>query len=136
MRRFLLVLVAILIVVSSAMILRSGLKTRAKKKREVSYQSIVQAYSRDFQPGTNRKDVESKLQARKVRILQMCCIEERSANADLLQIGKEDAPWFCSENYVYVAFEFMAQESHDRWKSYDSDVLTKVRLYSRLGGCL
>ncbi len=66
----------------------------------------------------------------------MCCVEERSAFADLVRIGQEDAPWYCSENYVFVAFEFAAVESHNPLKAYDTDSLKTVTLYRQLGGCL
>ena len=87
-------------------------------------------------PGLVRKQVENVLRSKGAAFTQVCCVEERSALADLVKVGEEDHPWYCSENYVHVAFEFAATESHDSLKSYDSDVLKRVRIFQQLGGYL
>ena len=66
----------------------------------------------------------------------MCCVEERSAYADLVKIGKEKVPWFCSEHSVYAAFQFAAPEPHDIPHAHDSDVLKKITIFHWLEGCL
>jgi hypothetical protein len=48
------------------------------------------------------------------------------AHDDLAKIGEEAVPWFCSENYVYVAFQFSAVETHRPGKPYATDVLKSV----------
>ena len=137
MKRRLLLLIVTIIVASSAIYLRYVFKAEAMKKREVAYQADLQTYSRNLNPGLTRKDVESYLRARNIGFRQMCCVLERSAFADLVKIGQEDAPWFCSEEYVYIAFEFTATEAHSlRRPIYDSDVLETVRIYRQPGGCL
>lgn len=56
-----------------------------------------------------------------------------SQYADLVKIGEETAPWFCSEAYVYVAFEFSGVE---QFKQNDSDVLERIELFRPDTGCL
>jgi hypothetical protein len=141
MKLWLLLVVGAIIVISSGVAVRSHIKsearkTDARKKREAVYESTLQAYSQDLNPGLTRKEVEEYLRAKGTGFKQMCCVLERSAFADLVKVGREDAPWFCSENYVYIAFEFAATEPHDSLISYASDELKKVRVFRQLGGCL
>ena len=53
----------------------------------------------------------------------MCCVASiRGEHAsfigsswdDLVKIGEESAPWFCSENDVYLAFEFNPKSQGER----------------------
>jgi hypothetical protein len=125
-------------------------KAEARNKREATYQAALGAYSHDPSPGLARKEVESYLRARNTSFRQVCC-GEAGDYADLIQVGRGNPPWFCSESYVYVAIEFAAVERHDsfleaiRRKSndskkspiaYDSDILTKVEMYRPDIGCL
>ena len=129
-------MVALIVVVFSAFAIRYVRSKRAEKKREAAYQSALSAYSKDLRPGMTRKDVEDYLRAKGIQFQRMCCIEERSAAADLAKIGQEDIPWFCSENNVYVAFEFAATEPHEYWIDSDSDTLKRVSIFRWLQGCL
>jgi hypothetical protein len=58
MKRWLLLVIGVIVVVSSAIALRSTLKAEAKKKREAGYQSVLQAYSQNVKPGLTRTVVE------------------------------------------------------------------------------
>jgi hypothetical protein len=136
MKRWLLAIIVVIALALSATALRHVLKEEANKKREVAYQSALQAYSQNLRPGLTRRDVEKYLRARDITFVRMCCVEEQSALADLVKVGEEDAPWYCSEYYVFVAFEFAATESHQTLEVYDSDVLKKVTIFRQLDGCL
>ena len=152
MRRWLLlvsvvIVVIVLTTIDPRYVWKYVWKTETMKKRDAAYQSALQAYSQNLQPGLTRREVENYLRVRDISFGQMCCVDERSAFADLVKVGQEDAPWYCSEYYVYVAFEFVAAESHPRWGTFlwdsraranldDSDVLKKVRIFRKLGGCL
>jgi hypothetical protein len=136
MKLWLLLVVGAIIAILSGAAVRSHIKSEARKKREAVYESTLQAYSQNLKAGLTRKEVEEYLRAKGTGFTQMCCVLERSAFADLVKVGEEDAPWFCSENYVYIAFEFAATEPHKSFKSYDSDGLKKVSIYRELGGCL
>jgi len=137
MKRWLVVLIVAIIAVSSAIYLRDVFKTGARKRRESAYQAALQTYSQNLKPGLNRKDVESYLRARNIGFTQMCCVLERSAFADLVKVGQEDAPWYCSEQYIYIAFEFRAAEAHSLQSPiYDSDRLKTVEIFPQLSGCL
>jgi hypothetical protein len=44
----------------------------------------------------------------------MCCVDAMELSTrhswdDLTKIGEENAPWFCGENNVYLAFQFTDQ---------------------------
>jgi cytosine/adenosine deaminase-related metal-dependent hydrolase len=136
MKRWLLLVIAAIVVALSAAALRHVSRAEAKKKREAAYQSALQAYSRNLRPGLTRKEVEDDFRTRHISFGQICCVEDRSAFADLIRVGQEDAPWYCSENYVYIAFEFTAVEPHHPLKAYDTDSLKTVTLFRQLGGCL
>jgi hypothetical protein len=105
-------------------------------KREASYRSILHSYSAVFRPGMSRQEVEGYLQAEGVSYSQSCCINERSAFADVARIGEEKVFFpFCSSEQVLVAFEFAARERH-RWPvSYPSDELKRIVLW-RPADCL
>jgi hypothetical protein len=115
---------------------------RAQQRREVAYQSALRAYSAVLRPGMTRKEVEDYLRARNIGFQQMCCVDtsqdfSKSVYDDLTKIGKEDAPWFCSEKNVYVAFQF----TRPTWKAgeadaEDSDRLRAVTIHRWLEGCL
>ena len=112
-------------------------RANAKAKREAGYQAALQEYSNEIKPGLTRNEVESYFRTRGVRFTQMCCVgQARGAWADLVKVGEESAPWYCSEYYVNIAFEFRATEPHRLWESRDSDVLESVRIFRQLGGCL
>jgi hypothetical protein len=53
--------------------------------------------------------------------------------ADLVEIGEETPPWYCSQSRVYVAFEFTGTE---KYKLNDADVLERIELYRPDTGCL
>jgi hypothetical protein len=45
-------------------------------------------------------------------------------------------PWYCSENYVYIAFEFDAAEPPNLpIRAHGSDFLKKVSIFKQLSGC-
>jgi len=75
-----------------------------------------------------RMEVETHLHKEGIRFMQMCCVENHSYWDDLIKIGEEGHPWYCSEHYVYVAFLFVATQPNEpwkpeRWKPHDTDVL-------------
>jgi len=142
MARWLLLLIIVIIAVSPAIVFLYVSKTEhavspeLQKKREAAYQSALQAYAQELKPGMNRKDVENYLRAKGVGFRQMCCIEQWGAFADLVKIGQEKAPWFCSENYVYVAFEFTSAGLKPDLHPADADTFKMARIFRQLGGCL
>jgi len=137
MSRSRLLLLGLILVVLSAIVVGYVLRMQAQKKREGAYQSALHSYSEVLRPGMTRKEVEDYLRSKGIEFGPMCCIDERSAFADLVRIGKESAPWFCSEHNVYVAFQFAAVELHDNLPSrHDSDTLKRITIFRWLEGCL
>jgi hypothetical protein len=134
-RRRLALVASIVVVLMSASAIGYALKKRVDKKleeqkRAAFYTSALSSYSKDLEPGMTRNNVENYLRAKAIPF-------EKSAATDLVEIGQEAAPWFCSEVNVYVAFDFEAIEPHSRaWEPYGTDVLKRVHIYSRAGGCL
>ena len=114
MKRWLLLMLVVIVAISLAVAFRSYVKSEAKKKREADYQSALQAYSHDLRPGLTRPQVENHLRSKGAPFTQMCCVDERSALADLVKIGEEDHPWYCSEHYVFLAFEFAGTNRSSR----------------------
>ena len=65
----------------------------------------------------------------------MCCVDiKKSVDVwdDLVKIAQEDAPWFCSEKNIYIAFQFTGTAS----RAEPSDKLISVTVYPWLEGCL
>ena len=142
MRRWRLPIALLLVIALSALVLRHFSQKRTQEKREAGYQSAVRSYSEVLRPGMPRKEVEDYLRARNVEFRQMCCVETSnrfSTNVydDLTKIGQEDAPWFCSEKNVYVAFQFTGPQRNTSGPTADaSDRLRAVTLYRWLEGCM
>jgi hypothetical protein len=130
------------LVIAFALILYSSWKLsekRAQRKREVLYTATVRSYSGVFRAGMKRKEVEDYFRTNNIPFSQMCCVEQNTKWVldDLTNIGKEKTPWFCSENNIYVAFQFVGSERHTPGPTAeDSDTLTKVTLFPWLEGCL
>jgi hypothetical protein len=89
-----------------------------------------------------RKEVEDYLRTKKVEFRQMCCVDSselsrRHSWDDLTKIGEEDAPWFCGEINVYVAFQFTDHGKQEPgWRADDRDTLRAVTVYQWAEGCL
>jgi hypothetical protein len=122
---------------------RFAIKKRAAQKREATYQLALSEYQRALRPGMTRKEVEDYLRAKNAQFRKSNFAESgpnRHSFDDLTKIGEEDAPWFCGENNVYVAFYFVDHESSSapgfRFKDDDLDALKSVSLYHMLEDCL
>ena len=111
-------------------------RKQARNEREARYQSALLSYLEVIKEGMTRKDVEDYLNAHQTAFRQLCCIDERSAFADLVKIGKEHHPWFCEEHNVYVAFQFTAMDPHSPFRADDSDVLKRITIFHHLDGCM
>jgi len=118
---------------------------RKAAEREAYYQSALAKYASDLKPGMSREQVEQRLQTNGKRFNQMCCVASfRREHAslvgsswdDLVKIGEESTPWFCSENNVYIAFEFNPKSQGERLKTNPSDTLKRVSVFHHLEGCL
>ena len=130
-------MVAALLIVS-VLGIKSVIERRAEQKRQIEYQSVLKEYSGALKPGMTRRDVESYLHLKGRPFQQMCCVGvRRNAWADLVRIGKEKAPWYCSQNNVYVALEFETTEPHGTIQdARASDRLEDVALFPWLEECL
>src|SRR5882762_4215796 len=99
----------VLVVVVAGLFLlgiRYELKKQAQKGREATYQSELRSYSQALKPVTKRKEVEDYLRSKNLDFSPMCCVEpsdsaKRHTWDDLVKIGEEEHPWFCSEHFVY-----------------------------------
>ncbi len=123
---------------------RYSFQKQAQRRREVEYQKALRSYSEVLKTGMTRNEVEGYFSLKNVQFSQTCCISVKeftrgvydNAYDDLVKIGKEDIPWFCSENNVYVAFQFLGSEKNAPPQAEASDRLKDVSLYHRLDGCL
>jgi hypothetical protein len=142
MKRWLRLLLVLLCAVLLIIGIRHIVKGQLQKRREVVYQATLQSYQQVLKPGISRKEVEDYLRERKQTFTQSCCVDRKEfpkrSRDDLVKIGAEDAPWFCSENAVYVAFQFAdsALPHKDMWSADDLDSLKSVAIYRRLEDCL
>jgi uncharacterized membrane-anchored protein YhcB (DUF1043 family) len=141
MRRYWRLLAAIAVVILAVVGIHNLREKKAQAKRDAAYQMTLRSYSATFKPGMTRKEVEDYFHANRIVFRQMCCVDYKSSKSvwdDLTKISQEDAPWFCSEKNIYIAFQFAGSRS-DRapgWDAEASDNLTAVSLYPWLEGCL
>jgi hypothetical protein len=122
--------------------IRYELNKKAQGRREAAYQSVFRIYTQALKPGMTRKEVEDYLQAKNSKFLHMCCVDSREIGRhswdDLTKIGQEDPPWFCSENNVYVAFQFADHvhlETGFEMQDDDLDTLKAITLHHQLETC-
>ncbi len=107
------------------------------KQREAGYHAELGAYSAALKPGTTRMDVEAFLRRKGREFTQMCCMNHsKNAYDDLIRIGTERPPWYCSAQNVYIGFEFVSSGSHQFPEAHDSDTLKSVQIFHWLEGCL
>jgi hypothetical protein len=119
--------------------MKARAEAQAQAKREIGYQATLRSYSQVLKPGMTRKEIEGYFHTKNINFVQTCCVEPSKKHSldDLVEIGKDAAPWFCSENIAYLAFEFIDQEQHGTdWDSNDADTLKAVSIYHRAEGCL
>ena len=107
-----------------------------QKKREAAYEAVLHSYTEVIKPGMTRKELEDYLHAKGTAFQQFCCNDEKSVFSDLVRIGKEKHPWYCSEHNVYIEFQFAMVEPHFPIRIRDSDTLTKITIFHHLEGCL
>jgi hypothetical protein len=141
MKPWRLVVAIVVIVAVSVYGVRYALEKRTRQKREVAYSAALTSNSELFRPGMTRKVVEDYFRARNIGFRQMCCVDRKEVSKtvydDLVKIGQEGAPWFCSEKNIYVAFQFTGAERNGPSGSADpSDKLKAVSIYRWLEGCL
>jgi hypothetical protein len=119
---------------------RYAWKKQAKQKREIGYQSALRSYSEVLKPGMTREEVENYLRTKNTEFRHMCCINGEIAKGvwdDLTKVGEEDAPWYCGEHNVYIAFQFTSHKRQEgTWEAHPTDVLKSITVHHELEGCL
>jgi hypothetical protein len=143
--KVLVIITAIAVVVFSLWLVQDVRERHKAAEREVSYQTVLAKYTGALKPGMTREQVERHLQTGGTRFGQMCCVANFRGQYvsgvgagwdDLVKIGEESAPWFCSENNVYVAFEFNPKSKGELADTNGSDILKRVSVFHQLERCL
>jgi len=143
--KVLMIIAAIAVVVFGLWLVREVRERHKAAEREVNYQTVLAKYTYALKPGMTREQVERHLQTDGTRFRQMCCVANFRGQYvsvvgagwdDLVKIGEESAPWICSENNVYVAFEFNPKSKSELADTNDSDILKRVSVFHQLEGCL
>jgi len=79
-------------------------RLRAQRKRNALYQSTLKAFSGEFPPGVTRKIVEDHLRTKGIPIERELGPGSLDTLSDIVVIGYDPTPWFCSSWPVYIAF--------------------------------
>ena len=144
-RLWLKIVAAIAAVVFGLWLVQHMRERRKAAEREAYYQTVLANYTGELTPGMTREQVEQRLRTDGRRFKQMCCVANfRGQHVsfldagwdDLVKIGEESTPWFCSENNVYIALEFNPKSKRELSKTNDSDILKRVSVFHQLEGCL
>jgi hypothetical protein len=122
---------------------------REAAKRESGYHSILSQYAVELKPGMTRDQVERYLQSNRKEFKQMCCVANfkgevsypyvsfgDAGSDDLVKIAKESVPFVCSENNVYIAFEFNPKSQGELPNTNASDILKRMSVFHWLEGCM
>ena len=114
-------------------------------ERESTYQTVLAQYAVEVKPGMTREQVERHLQTNGKGFKQMCCVTnfkgkyvgfDRAGYDDLVKIAGESVPFFCSENNVYIAFEFNPKSAGEASHTNPSDILKTVSVFHQLERCM
>lgn len=121
MRRWILCCVLAVLAVVLYVTFSNWRETRARHRREAMYQSALASYQGALPSGILREQVEAYLQSRSLHFERLCCTYPDSTTSELVEIGREPSPWYCSRSIVYVEFRFST-----------TDRLKQVALHRRL----
>jgi hypothetical protein len=119
-----------------ALFVPRGCAQSRNQKREARYQSALQTYSELIKIGATRKEVEETLRSKNTPFGQICCVEPGTTFSDLITIGEEKHPWYCSSHTVYVAILFVARDPNAQKTIKENDTVQKLRIWHHLDGCL
>jgi hypothetical protein len=137
MRRW---LSSVLVVIIAAMAIWLGVhlrRARLKRERAAAYQQALLSYTSAIPLDSTRERVESELRRRGAPYELGPAFDGMNAYSDLVRIGTEPAPWYCSENNVYIKFAFdAAKPSLDSPSESESDILRSIEVTPWLTGCL
>jgi hypothetical protein len=141
-RKVLVALVVVAAIAIATWVVRGRRQQREAAVREQAYQVVLGDYSHALKPGMTRREVESYLHTTGKTFKQLCCVAKTSGSFtregwdDLVKIGQEPVPFPCSENIVYVAFEFSPKTESELPQTNDSDTLKRVSVFHHLEGCM
>lgn len=124
--------------------IRHVVADRARRKRESEYAKVLQSFSTVLKTGMTRKQVEDYFKDKNISFSQTCCISVKqfspgvydNAYDDLVKIGEDEVPWFCSQYNVYIAFQFLGSAKNGLPNSGSSDKVKDVTIFRRGEGCL
>lgn len=114
-------------------------------ERESGYHKVLAQYTVELNPGMTREQVERHLQTNGKGFKQMCCVAnfkgeyvsfDRAGYDDLVKIAEESVPFACSENNVYIAFEFNPKSQSELSHTNGSDILKRVSVFHQLERCM
>ena len=130
---------AILLIALGVSCDRDG-ETRAGRARQALYQQAVKEFSDALKPGTARSEVESYLRSRDRKFSHVfgpgLSNSASDGAADLVKIGAEKAPPYCSGLDIFVALRFSSMQAGPMLHVSESDKLKDVVLYSMPVDCL
>lgn len=130
---------AVLGILSAALAVQYVLKARAQQRREAAFQLALKTYQDALPLPVTRQEVERYIVSRGEQFGRVCCVgNERMAFSDTVLIGKDDPPWFCGRNLVYLSFKFgpgKAPDSHLP-SSDGSDPLRSIVVIHQFASCL
>jgi hypothetical protein len=137
MRRWLSVVLPVITVAAAAWLGVPLRDVRMKQARAIHYQQKLRSYTDLLSPGATRKQVEDALRARGIRYERVSGFDTSLVYADLVKIGTEPAPWYCSKKNVYVKFAFdAANPGLNQITDSDRDVLLSIAITPWLQDCL
>ncbi len=111
---------------------------RAQSARDKSYERIRDSYMNDLKPGITREAVEKYFKEHGVTFRQLDPGRPNATNYDdMVLIAKEEAPFVCKEQNVYVDVQFSSADPISApFKVNELDNLTSISIKRMYEGCL
>ena len=137
MKRWVAIGLASVVIATASILVYRLLAKRAQQNRETTYHAVLRAYSTVLTPGMKRAAVEKYLSSKGDTFSQIWNVERNYGTADdIVKIGQEDGPWYCSRENIYIAFLFISAEDPRLQQVTDSDTLRGVTIWPHSEDCL
>ncbi len=96
----------------------------------------LQKYRSQFRIGLLRHEAATALRGKGVKFFDICCPSDTGRFSQLIKIGENPKPPFCSEYGVYISLDCAAKSSGEALRPRKDDVLKGIELRRWGTGCL
>ena len=109
-------------------------RTHSRNAHQAQYRAVLEAWSNEIAVGMNRTDAENVLHQKDIPFLRASVQGSRGLD-DLITIGHETPPFFCSNDDVYVRVSFNTSAG-SLPTAHPTDRVQQIDLFEMPRACL